>query len=76
MGGSCTIRGWSCDGTMTGSEFSAAFLCRCHPVHFLLFVLATMNQDRFNCGPENLQFGESAAHALAFLHWMSCYEFV
>ena len=26
------------------AKFSAAFLCRCHPVHFLLIVLATMNR--------------------------------
>ena len=31
---------------------------RYHPVHFLLFVIATMN--RFDHRPENLQFGESA----------------
>ena len=39
---------------MTHFEFSAAILCRCHSVHFLLIVLVT------NCHPENLQFGESA----------------
>ena len=48
---------------MTHFEFSVAFLCRCHPVHFLLIVLVTMNRihipGSFNHRPENLQFVES-----------------
>ena len=39
------VLGWSCNCVMTRLRFSAAFLCRCQPVHFLLqFVLATMNR--------------------------------
>ena len=39
-----TVLGLSWDGAMTRIEFSAAFMCRCHPVHYLLFVLGTMNR--------------------------------
>ena len=45
MGGNRTVLGWSRGGAMTHFEFSAAFFCRCHPVHFLLIVLVTCTDD-------------------------------
>ena len=57
MGGSHTVLGWSCGDAMTHVEFSAALLCRCHPVHFLPIVLVTTNRTHIS---GSVQFGESA----------------
>ena len=71
-----TVLGWSCGGAKTHLDFSAACLCRFHPVHFFTDFVSDhkSHQDQLDRRPENLQFGGFAdVRSPNFVNGMNCH---